>query len=156
MFKRSTLLRLFNWYPPYWGAGVRVRRIAADFREIDVEMKLRWWNRNYVGTHFGGSLYSMIDPFYMLMVLENLGRDYVVWDKAATIRFKRPGRGTVYARFRLDAEVLETIRAEVDREGRAQPVFTVQITDAAGEVVAEAEKVLSVKTKAAARAQSVS
>ena len=80
-------------YPPYLGAGIRVTHVSHDFREIDVRMGLHWWNRNYVGTHFGGSLYSMIDPFLMLMFLENLGRDYVVWDKAATIRFKTPGRG---------------------------------------------------------------
>ncbi|AKJ05250.1 uncharacterized protein DUF4442 [Archangium gephyra] len=150
MLKKSTLIRFLSLYPPYLGAGIRVTRVSDDFREIDVQMGLRWWNRNYVGTHFGGSLYSMIDPFLMLMFLENLGRDYVVWDKAATIRFKTPGRGTVFARFRLTEDDIQAVRVAVERDGRAQPTFTVAITDSKGQLVAEAEKVLSVKKKAVA------
>ena len=84
-----------------------VKRLQPDWKAIDVEMKLRFWNRNYVGTHFGGSLYSMTDPFYMLMLIENLGRDYIVWDKSAAIRFKRPGRGKMLAAFRLSDEQIE-------------------------------------------------
>jgi Domain of unknown function (DUF4442) len=80
---------LLNIWPPFLGAGIRLRRIAPDWKAIDVEMKLRWWNRNYVGTHYGGSLYSMADPFLMLMLIENLGKDYIVWDKAASIRFRK-------------------------------------------------------------------
>ena len=83
-----------NFYPPYLGAGVKVRHISSDFREVRVSMGLTWYNRNYVRTQFGGSLYSMTDPFYMLMLMENLGRDYVVWDKAAHIEFVSPGKGT--------------------------------------------------------------
>ncbi|MFE8597273.1 DUF4442 domain-containing protein [Archangium violaceum] len=150
MLKKSTLIRLMSLYPPYLGAGIRVTRVSHDFREIDVRMGLHWWNRNYVGTHFGGSLYSMIDPFLMLMFLENLGRDYVVWDKAATIRFKTPGRGTVFARFRLTEDDINAVRVAVERDGRAQPTFTVAITDSEGQLIAEAEKVLSVKKKAVA------
>jgi acyl-coenzyme A thioesterase PaaI-like protein len=144
---KSSLLRLLNLYPPYLGAGVRVTHIAPDLRAIDVRMKLRWWNRNYVGTQFGGSLYSMIDPFFMLMYLENLGPGYVVWDKAASIRFRRPGRGTVYARFRVTEDDLAAARDAVARDGRFQPTLTVQITDDDGELVAEVDKVLSIKPK---------
>ena len=82
-----------NVWPPFAGAGIRVVRLDADWRAIDVEMKLRFWNSNYVGTHYGGSLYSMTDPFYMLMLIENLGREYVVWDKAATIRVQEAWGG---------------------------------------------------------------
>lgn len=144
---KPNLLRLLNLYPPYLGAGVRVTHIAPDLRAIDVRMKLRWWNRNYVGTQFGGSLYSMIDPFFMLMYLENLGPGYIVWDKAAAIRFRRPGRGTVYARFRVTEDDLAAAREAVARDGRFQPTLTVQITDDDGELVAEVDKVLSIKPK---------
>lgn len=89
---------LMNIWAPFLGAGIRVKRLAPDWKEIDVEMKLHWWNANYVGTHYRGSLYFMTDPFFMLMLIENLGKDYVVWDKSASIRFKKPGRGTVSAR----------------------------------------------------------
>jgi hypothetical protein len=84
---------LLNVWPPFLGAGIRVNRFQPDWKGIEVEMKLRRWNSNYVGTHYGGSLYSMADPFYMLMLIENLGSDYIVWDKSATIRFKKPGKG---------------------------------------------------------------
>jgi Domain of unknown function (DUF4442) len=86
------LRRWVNLWPPFLGAGIRVIRIAPDMKAVDVEMKLRWWNANYVGTHFGGSLYAMTDPFYMLMLMANLGCDYIVWDKAGSIRYRRPGR----------------------------------------------------------------
>jgi len=104
------LRRWINFWPPFLGAGIRIRYISPDTKAVDVEMKLRFWNRNYVGTHFGGSLYSMTDPFFMLMLLDNLGPEYLVWDKAATIRFKKPGRGKVRAEFRLSDEQLDETR----------------------------------------------
>ena len=124
-------------WPPYVGAGIRVRKISPDFRLIDVEMKLRFWNQNYVGTHFGGSLFSMVDPFFMLMVMENLGKGYSVWDKAASIRFKKPGKGTVTARFRLTQEQVDHIRAQVEADTKSEPRFTVEVKDESGEVVAQ-------------------
>lgn len=111
-------------------------------------MKLRWWNRNYVGTHYGGSLYSMCDPFYMLILLDALGSDYQVWDKAASIRFRRPGRGPVRARFEIARERIDEIRAEADRAGRAEPSFTAEIRAEDGELVAEVDKLLTVRRKA--------
>jgi hypothetical protein len=104
---------LLNIWPPFLGAGIHIRRLAADWKEIDVEMKLRWWNANYVGTHYGGSLYSMADPFFMVMLIENLGNDYIVWDKAASIRFKKPGRGKMTASFRLSEEQIQEIKFAV-------------------------------------------
>jgi hypothetical protein len=145
--KKSSLLRLLSLWPPYLGAGVRVRRIAPDFRSIDVEMKLRFWNQNYVGVHFGGSLYAMTDPFIMLMLIENLGKDYVVWDKAASIRFRRPGKGRVRVRFELSQERLDEIRRQADELPKVEPVFQVAIVNDEGEVVAEVEKTLWVKRK---------
>jgi acyl-coenzyme A thioesterase PaaI-like protein len=138
---------LANLYGPFLLSGIRLTRVAEDFGTIEVEMALRPWNRNYVGTHFGGSLFAMADPWFMIMLLERLGPGYRVWDKAGTIRFRKPGRGTVRARFELPAERLEEIRRAVDADGRVEPVFTVAIRDEEGEVVAEVEKRLSVRRK---------
>jgi acyl-coenzyme A thioesterase PaaI-like protein len=110
-------------------------------------MRLRRWNRNYVGTHFGGSLYSMCDPFFMLILMENLGRGYVVWDKAATIRFRRPGKGTVRAVFHIPAERIAEIRAAADRDGKVEPTFHVDVVNEQGEVVADVEKLVYVRRK---------
>ena len=142
--KKRLLLCTINVWPPFLGAGIRVTCFSAS--AVDVEMKLRFWNRNYVGTHFGGSLYSMTDPFFMLMLLENLGPEYLVWDKAATIRFKKPGRGKVRAEFRLTAERVEEIRRAA-ANGKAEPSFVVQVKDESGDIVAEVEKVVWVRRK---------
>lgn len=145
--RKAWLLKFVNLWPPYLGAGVRVTKIDPDFTAIDVEMKLRFWNTNYVGTHFGGSLYSMTDPFLMLMLIENLGKDYIVWDKAASIRFKRPGKGRVRAEFRLSPEEIGRIRAQADQGQKLEPAFQISVMDDSGSVVAEIEKTLYVRRK---------
>jgi acyl-coenzyme A thioesterase PaaI-like protein len=150
-WRRRKFHFLVNLYGPYLGAGIRVTRVAPGFAAVDVEMRMKPWNRNYVGTHFGGSLFAMADPFFMIMLLEQLGPDYVVWDKAGSIRFRKPGRGTVRARFELPPGRVEEIRAAADRDGKAEPTFVVEIRDAEGEVVAEVEKVISVRRKDAAK-----
>lgn len=141
------LLALMSFYPPLAGAGVRVRRLAGPPLAFETRMKLRWWNRNYVGTHFGGSLYAMCDPFYMLILIEALGPDFVVWDTAATVRFRRPGRGEVRARFEISPERVEEIRRQAEAEGKVEPRFVAEVRDAKGELVAEVEKVLSVRRR---------
>jgi Domain of unknown function (DUF4442) len=141
------LRRFIRLYPPYLGAGVRVTHIAADFRRIEVEMPLRFYNRNYVGTHFGGSLYSMVDPFYMLMLINILGPDYIVWDKAANIRFKKPGKGVMKATFELTEEKIAEIRAAAETQPKVEPQFQVLVRDEEGNVVAEVDKLLYVKKK---------
>jgi hypothetical protein len=138
---------LLNLYPPYLGAGIRVKRLQPDWKAIDVEMKLRFWNSNYVGTHFGGSLYSMTDPFYMLMLIENLGPAYIVWDKAASVRFRRPGKGKVSVSFRLSEEQIEGIRQTLNTQEKVEPTFVVEVKDDHGAVVAEVEKVLYIRKK---------
>ena len=147
LMAKHLLLKLMSLWPPLLGAGIWVKRISRDFTEVDVEMTLRVWNQNYVGVHFGGSLYAMTDPFYMLMIMENLGREYIVWDKAATVRFKRPGRGRVRAAFRITREQIDAIRAQADREAKVEPVFQVRVIDAEGTLVAEVEKTLYVRRK---------
>jgi acyl-coenzyme A thioesterase PaaI-like protein len=147
MNKSPTWKRWMNFWPPLLGAGIRVRHIADDFTAVDVEMRLRPWNQNAVGTHFGGSLYAMTDPFYMLMLMGALGRDYIVWDKAATIRFKKPGKGLVRAHFRLSQEQIASIRSEADQNHKVEPVLHVNVVDSDGVTVAEVEKTLYVRRK---------
>ncbi len=147
-FKRH-IRRLVNFWPPLFGSGIRVKRWDKDWRAIDVEMPLRFWNANFVGTHYGGSLYSMVDPFYMLMLIENLGPDYIVWDKSASIRFRKPGKDTVSASFRLSIEQLEEIRQALESQEKIEPTFTVEVKDKSGTVIAEVQKLIHIKKKPA-------
>ena len=145
-FKRHMRM-LMNFWPPFLGAGIRVKRLTPDWKQVEVEMKLRRWNRNFVGTHYGGSLYSMTDPFYMLMLIENLGRGYVVWDKSASIRFRRPGTGVVFAKFRLSNDQIAEIREALNSQEKVERTFQVEVTDAAGTVIAEVQKLVHVRKK---------
>lgn len=147
MIKKNILIRLINFWPPYLGAGIRVKEVNADFTSIIVELKLRWWNRNYVGTHFGGSLFAMSDPFFMLMLIENLGRDYIVWDKATNINFKKPGKGKVRVHFQLTQAQIADLKKQADENRKIEPVFPLNITDEEGEVVAELQKTLYIRRK---------
>ncbi len=137
--------RAVNLWPPFLGAGIRIKDIAPDMKAIDVEMKLRWWNANYVGTHFGGSLFAMTDPFYMLMLMANLGRDYIVWDKAASIRYRKPGMGKVRAEFRLTDADVDDIREKLKTLPKYEPTFRVEVKDEQGTVIAEVEKLIYVR-----------
>lgn len=142
------LLRfVLNLWPPFLGAGIRVRRIAADYREIVVEMPLRLYNRNYFGTHFGGSLYAMTDPFFALMVLHNLPADYLVWDKAAAIEFIAPGRTRLRAHFVLDEADLQQIIAATAGGDKHLHLFRVDVVDDEGLLVAKVEKIVYVRRK---------
>lgn len=136
-------------WPPFIGAGIRVRRIAPDWREARVEMPLGWGNRNYFGTHFGGSLYAMCDPFFALLVLRSLPPEYVVWDKAASIEFVAPGRTTMSATFRVTDDDLAEIRRMTAAGDKHLHVFRTDVTDADGMVVARVEKIVYVRLKRA-------
>jgi acyl-coenzyme A thioesterase PaaI-like protein len=137
--------RFVNLYPPMLGAGIRSR--AIDERTIEVEMKLTLFNINLVGVHFGGSLYAMCDPWFMLILMRLLGKDYIVWDKAANIQFKKPGRGRVKARFHIPPERVDEIRRDADAQGKIEPIFHVDVTDDDGQVIAQVEKLLYVRRK---------
>jgi len=141
------LRRLFNLYPPFLGAGVRVRHLADDYRSARVEMPLRWYNRNYVGTHFGGSLFSMTDPFLMLMLMRNLGNGYRVWDKAASIEFVTPGRGTMVAEFAIDEPLLASIRDATASGEKYLPWFDIEVRDVDGGLIARVRKQIYVRRK---------
>lgn len=137
--------KFINHYPPLWGAGIRSQKL--DERTIRVEMKLMPFNQNIVGVHFGSSLYAMCDPWFMLILMRLLGRDYIVWDKAAEIKFIKPGRSTVTATFHIPQErVDEIIRATVNGE-KYEPSFEVDVLDEGGQVVARIKKLLHVKQR---------
>lgn len=138
---------LSNLYPPYLGAGIHVTHLAPDWSELTVEMPLRFYNRNYVGTHFGGNLYSMVDPFYMLLLIQILGPNYIVWDKAAAIEFVQPGRGRVHATLRIEPDQLKEIRDKTANGEKFLPTYPVEILDPNGRVVAKVEKTLYIRRK---------
>ena len=145
---KSRLLRWrWNIFPALRGTGARIDYASEDFREVRVRLPLNWRTRNYVGTIYGGSMYGAVDPFYMVMLIRNLGPEYAVWDKAATIRFKKPGRSTLYARFRLDDAELDAIRRELNGKRSIDRVYTVDLTDAEGTVHASVEKVIYIARK---------
>ena len=146
-FGANGMRRLFNWWPPFRGAGIRVREIAPDFRSATVELRTTLLNRNYVGTHFGGSLFAMTDPFFMIMMMKILGPEYLVWDKQATVRFLKPACGTVVARFRIPEERIAEVRAATDAGEKYEPKFTVEIVDSEGVTVADVEKTLYIRRK---------
>lgn len=139
-----------NTYPPYWGTGIAVHRISPDYRQITVRMKQRWYNRNWFGNHFGGSLYAMTDPFFALMLIHILGEDYIVTDKAGGIEYVKPGKGTVTARFTVDDAMLEDIRINTESGRSYLPQLAVQVTDEQQKTVARVVKTVYVRKKSTA------
>lgn len=137
----------FNVFPAYWSTGGRLIYAASDFTEVHVALPLNLQTRNYVGTIFGGSMYGSIDPIYMLMLIKTLGPEYIVWDKAATIRFRKPGKSTLYARFVLTDEELQTIRTLANQNPSIDRVYPVELVDKHGVVHASFEKTLYIRRK---------
>ncbi|MFC3908193.1 DUF4442 domain-containing protein [Legionella dresdenensis] len=136
---------IFNLWPPFWGAGIKVITISPDFSYAKVSLAFRWYNKNYMRVQYGGSLYSMTDPFLFIMVLQRLGPGYVVWDKQGEIDYVRPGKSRVYAEFRLSEDQIEAIRLEVAEKQKIYPVFDITIYDEKQEVVAVVKKTLYVR-----------
>lgn len=147
--KAGLLRRGMNLWPPFRGAGIRVLKLAADYREAEVELSLKWYNRNYIGSHFGGSLYAMTDPFYMLMLIHILGRGYTVSHQAGAIEYLMPARGKVVARFRIDDAAIEDIRARTAGGAKYLPQMAVDVMNEAGEPVARVTHTLYVRKKKA-------
>ena len=139
--------RLLNLYPPYVGAGVKIAYISDDWRELNVTMSLRWYNRNAVGTHFGGSLYSMIDPHIMLLLMQLLGKDYYVWDKAAEIEFLKASKKKLTSIIKISDEQLSEIKKKTASGEKFFPEFWVEIVDSDQDVVARVKKIIYVKKK---------
>ena len=137
----------FNLFPAFRGTGARITYIAGDWRELHVKLPFSWRTRNYVGTIFGGSMYASVDPMYMLMLIKVLGPEYVVWDKAAAIRFRKPARGALCARFVLRDEELRAIEAGLAEEPHIDRNYLVDLVDAEGVVHASVEKTIYIQKK---------
>lgn len=146
---KSRIARLvFNSWPCFWGSGGQVDFISHDIREVRLSIPLTWRTRNYVGTIFGGSMFAACDPPLMLMIIHNLGKDYVVWDKGGGARFRKPGRATLYARFIItEADLTEIRTALTDASPKLDKVFHVDLVDAAGVVHAQIERIVNVRLK---------
>lgn len=147
----NKLLKFMGLWPPFLASGIKVKISGALKNEFEVSMPLRFYNKNYVGSHYGGSLYSMCDPFYMLILMDKLGGKYLVWDKAANIKFKKPGKGIVKAHFQIPDSKVEEIKKIVESDGKFEPVFEVEVKDEHGDTVALVEKTLWVKKKDAVK-----
>lgn len=141
------IIRRVSLYPPYLGAGIKLKHVNKNFTRFEVQMKMRWYNRNIFGTHFGGSLYAMSDPFFVFIVLNFLGKNYIVWDKSAKIEFKKPGKGTVKVIFEISKEKLEELKSDIDKKGKNTYFFKTNITNSENETVATVEKEIYIKKK---------
>jgi acyl-coenzyme A thioesterase PaaI-like protein len=137
----------FSLVPAWRGTGARVTYIEDGFREVRIRLPLSWRTRNVVGTIFGGSLYACVDPIYMLMLMRLLGRDYVVWDKAATIRFRKPGKSTLFATFRIEDDELNAIRESTAGGDPVDRVYHVDLVDSEGTVHASVDKTIYIRRK---------
>jgi acyl-coenzyme A thioesterase PaaI-like protein len=147
MTSHAGMRRMLNIWPPFLFSGISILEISRDFRYARVRLKKKMLTSNYVGTLFGGSLFAMTDPFYMVMVLKNLGKEYIVWDKRSEIEYVSPGKSTVYAEFHLSDEELNEIKREVATAGKYLKWFEVDIMSADGTVVAIVKKQIYVRQK---------
>lgn len=145
--KPKTLKRVLNLWPPLWGAGIRVIELAEDWSFAKARLRKYWFNRNYVNTHYGGSLFSMTDPFYMLLLLHKMGRDYVVWDKKAEIKFIKPGRKDVFAEFKVTEHQVSDFKEQLKTQDKIEPVFEVDIMDSDGLLIAKVWKTIHISKK---------
>lgn len=145
--RQKFLEKAIRFYGPYLGSAVKPTYISEDYRHIKVEMALTFYNKNYMGTQFGGSLYAMVDPWYMLMLYKNLGDGYIVWDKSAAINFRKPGLGRVFAEFKLSQETIDQVRQQVETSVKMDQHFFVEIKDESGKLIADVDKVVYVRKK---------
>lgn len=136
-----------NRYAPYRGAGIEIHQIDLAEYHVRVKMPLTRKNQNIVGVHFGGSLYSMVDPFYMLILMHHLGSKYIVWDKAASIQFLAPGRSTVYADIRLSAEEINEVKQLTENYAPITRQYSLNILDESGVRIAEVHKTVYIRRK---------
>lgn len=145
--KAAHLRHVFRLWPPFLFAGIRVEAIASDWSHARVRLKRTWYNRNFVGTHFGGSLFAMTDPFWMILVLQSLGHDYIVWDRRSEIEFVAPGREDVLAEFRIDPAMIDEIRAATAEGNKYLRWFETDVCTTGGEIIARVRKQIYVRKK---------
>jgi len=147
-FKYPNLFRrVLNFWPPFLGAGISVKELSDDFLYGKVKLRMGLTNRNFMGTHFGGSLFAMTDMMYAFMLLKHLGEDHIIWDQSAEIQYIKPGRTNVYAEFCLTKERIEQIRSHAAGGEKCLEVFEVKIRDEQGDIVAEVQRTLYIRLK---------
>ncbi len=145
---KTCLMRTaFNLFPAFWTTGAKIIYLSDDLREAHLKLPLNWRSRNYVGTTFGGSMFAATDPMYFTLLLKNLGKDYIVWDKASYIRFKKPSKGTLYAQALLTDEELKTIKKELESTEKLDRIYSIDLVDENGEVCAIIEKTVHIRKK---------
>jgi len=137
----------FNFFPVYRRTGARITYIADDWREVRIKLPLNWKTRNYVGSIFGGSMYAAVDPIYMVMFIKLLGSGYIVWDKAASIKFKKPGRSTLHAVFKIDQAEIDYIRETLKKQTKLDRTYSIELIDENGASCATVEKVIHFQKK---------
>lgn len=142
-----TVLRFISYWPPYLVSGIRVVELADDLSSVTVSLKTRPWNKNYFGTHFGGSLYSMCDPFFVFLLAQQLGKDHIIWDKSAEIEFVKAVSEPVFATFAVDSATVDEIRQTALTQFSVEPRLATEIATAGGDVVARLKKTLYVRRK---------
>ncbi|WP_448547755.1 DUF4442 domain-containing protein [Thalassotalea fusca] len=148
MFKYSWLFKfLLNYWPPFLLTGIHITKLTKNFDYARVELRMRFWNKNAVGTHFGGSLFAMTDPFYMLLLMARLGKDYYVWDKFADIDYVKPGKGVVHAEFHITDELINDIKKHTESGEKYLPVLPVRVVDEKGDTVVTLNRTLYIRKK---------
>jgi acyl-coenzyme A thioesterase PaaI-like protein len=147
IYKPNVVKFALNIWPPFWGAGIKILSISDDFREVKMRLKLRWWNKNANRTQYGGSIFSLTDPVYSLMLMGILGEQYYVWDKEASINFIKPGQSDLYAEFCVSQDQLQDILNKTSDGDKCFPEFITYVKDRNGTVVSEVQRKLYVRKK---------
>jgi len=144
-FKSRLTRVIFNYFSIFWSTGAKVTYLAADYKEVHLKLPLSWRTRNYVGTIFGGSMFASTDVLYFLLVVKNLGEGYIVWDKASCIRFKKPGKGTLYTKAVLSDEEIELMKTELLNTDKIDRVYFLDLIDETGDICASIEKTIHIQ-----------
>ena len=145
--KPKTFLRIWNYWPPFLFTGIKVISYSEDLLQVKVKLKLRFWNANYHGTQYGGAITAATDPFYAMILIYALGKEYVIWDKMALIRFLKPGKTDLYLDFIVTPEEIEAIKKQVDADGKTEWTKRIELLDTNNEMVAYADRTLSIRHK---------
>jgi len=147
IFTPTTIVKLISYWPPLFFSGISVREFDLEKCYVRARLKTRFFNKNYFGTHYGGSLYSLCDPFFAFIFLHHLGKDFIIWDKAAKIDFIAATKDPVYAYFSISKEEIARVRKEAQKKSKVEPVYQVDITDIEGKIIARVEKTLYIRKK---------
>ncbi|MEA2102821.1 MAG: DUF4442 domain-containing protein [Thermodesulfobacteriota bacterium] len=145
--KTYILRHIFNFFPAFRRTGGRIVYFSSDWDEIQMKLPLNWKTRNYVGTMYGGSMYAAIDGIYMVMLINLLGKRYIVWDKRAEIKYLKPGKGTLETRLRIDKKELSEIKRLLKEQRSIERIYTIEWKDRAGDVCSVIHKHIYIKNK---------